>query len=79
MDSQLAIGLLSKLAFATVKGVNITICDCKTPKAINLLDRELPSFCKEQVAVQPIIKKYKFFIREEPHAHWDGYILKDLD
>jgi len=41
MDSKLALGLLSTLAFATVTGVNITICDCKNPKAIGLLDAEL--------------------------------------
>jgi hypothetical protein len=61
MDSQLALGLLSTLAFATVTGVNITIFDCKTPKAIDLLDTELPLLCQEQVAVQRIIKKYFFF------------------
>jgi hypothetical protein len=62
MDSQLALGLLSTLAFATVTGVNITIFDCKTPKAIDLLDTELPLLCQEQVAVQRIIKKYNFFL-----------------
>ncbi|EFX77308.1 hypothetical protein DAPPUDRAFT_247931 [Daphnia pulex] len=53
MDSQLALGLLSTLAFATVTGVNITIFDCKTPKAIDLLDTELPLLCQEQVAEEP--------------------------
>ncbi len=68
---KIALGLLSTLAFATVTGVNITICDSKTPKAIGLLDAVLPSFCQEQVAIQPILKKYQFFIKEEPHAHWE--------
>jgi hypothetical protein len=69
MDSQLALVLLSTLAFTMVKGVNIIICDCKIPKAIGLLDAEPPSFCQEQVAVPPIIKKCNFFSNEEPRAH----------
>jgi hypothetical protein len=76
MDSKLALGLLSTLAFATVTGVNITICDCKNPKAIGLLDAELPSFCQEKDTIQPILKKYQFFIKEEPHAHWEGYVCR---
>ncbi len=76
MASQLALGLLSTLAFALVTGVNITICDCNTPKAIGLLDAELPSYCQTSVTVQPIIKKYQFFIKEEPHAHWEGYVCR---
>jgi hypothetical protein len=54
MDGKLALGLLSILAIATVTGVNITICDCITPKVIGLLDAELPSYCQESIAETPL-------------------------
>jgi hypothetical protein len=41
-----------------------------------LLDAELPSFCQEKDTIQPILKKYQFFIKEEPHAHWEGYVCR---
>ncbi len=40
--------------------------------AIGLLDAELPSYCQESVAVQPIIKSTNFFIKEEALANWEG-------
>jgi hypothetical protein len=75
MDCKIALGLLSSVLFVTsVASINITICDCNKP--IKRLDAELPSYCQESIAETPVIKKYTFFIKEEPHAHWDGFVCR---
>ena len=77
MDCKIALGLLSTiLSITAVASMNITVCDCSQPKTIGLLDAELPSYCQETVAENPVIKKYQFFIKEEPHAHWDGFVCR---
>jgi len=77
MDCKIALGLLSSVLFVTsVASINITICDCNKPKTIGLLDAELPSYCQESIAETPVIKKYTFFIKEEPHAQWDGFVCR---
>jgi hypothetical protein len=77
MDRKIALGLLSAfLVILPTSSLNITICDCNKPESIGLLDAELPSYCQEEKEETPIIKKYKFFIKEEPHAQWEGFLCK---
>ena len=77
MDRQIAPGLLSAfLVILPTSSLNITICDCNKPESIGLLDAELPSYCQEEIEETPIIKKYKFFIKEEPHAQWEGFLCR---
>jgi hypothetical protein len=40
------------------------------------LDAELPAYCRNQVDKKQILKNYKFFVKEEPHAHWDSFMCK---
>jgi hypothetical protein len=45
-------------------------------ESIGLLDAELPAYCRKQVDKSPVIKNYKFFVKEKPHAHWYGFMCK---
>jgi hypothetical protein len=75
MDRQIAPGLLSAfLVILPTSSLNITMCDHNKPESIGLLDAELPSYCKEEVEETPIINK--FFIKEEPHAQWEGFLCR---
>ena len=35
--------------------LNITVCDCKTPKYIGIMDTETPAYCRPKVETDPII------------------------
>ena len=75
MDRQMALGLLSAfLVILPTSSLNKTMCDRNKPESIGLLDAELPSNCKEKVEETPIINK--FFINEEPHAQWEGFLCR---
>ena len=77
MDGTRALFFLAAVGFSTtVSAVNITVCDCSDPESIGLLDAELPDYCQPPVSDIPILKNYKFYIKEEPHAHWDGFICR---
>ena len=56
--------------------LNITVCDCKSPKYIGIMDTETPAYCPPKIETDPIIADYKFFIKEEPHMSWEGYVCK---
>ena len=75
MDIKIALGLLSLFSFILYTStLNITVCDCSKPASIGLLDVELPAYCQSQVDKSKIIKNYNFYVKEEPHAHWDGFM-----
>ena len=56
--------------------LDITVCDCKSPKYIGIMDTETPAYCRPKMETDPIIADYTFFIKEEPHMSWEGYICK---
>ena len=56
--------------------LNITVCDCKTPQYIGIMDTETPAYCRPKIETDPIIADYTFFIKEEPHMSWEGYVCK---
>jgi hypothetical protein len=56
--------------------LNITVCDCKSPKYIGIMDTETPAYCRPKIETDPIIADYTFFIKEEPHMSWEGYVCK---
>jgi hypothetical protein len=77
MDIKIALGLLSLFSFILYTStLKITVCDCSKPASIGLLDSELPAYCHSQVEKSTVIKSYTFFVKEEPHAHWDGFMCK---
>ena len=56
--------------------LNITVCDCKAPQYIGIMDTETPAYCRPKIETDPIIADYTFFIKEEPHMSWEGYVCK---
>jgi hypothetical protein len=40
--------------------LNITVCDCKTPEYIGIMDTETPVNCQPKIETDPIIGDYKF-------------------
>ena len=77
MDGKIALGLMSVFSYIlSTSTLNITVCDYSEPKSIDLLDAELPAYCRNQVDKKQILKNYKFFVKEEPHAHWDSFMCK---
>ena len=39
-------------------------------------ETETPAYCRPKIETDPIIADYKFFIKEEPHMSWEGYVCK---
>ena len=77
MGKLFVIGILSSLlCYRMISSLNITVCDCKQAEVIGLMDVEQPFYCSKQNVSYPLLKNYRFFVKDEPHASWKGYACK---
>ena len=61
--------------FHSVTALNITICDCQQTEVVGLMDIKQPSYCNSEFKKkEPVIDRYNFFITEQPHTRWKGYL-----
>ena len=73
MDIPLAIFLLG--SFQVAWTLNMTVCDCGQAEVIGLMDIQQPAYCDKKLNnLQPIVDKYEFYIKEEPHTTWKGHL-----
>ena len=72
----IAILLTNVMIINPSSALNITVCDCKSPKYIGIMDTETPAYCGPKIETDPIIADYQFFIKEEPHMSWEGFVCK---
>jgi hypothetical protein len=40
------------------------------------MDTETPVYCRKEKTEDPILADYRFFVNEEPHMSWEGFICK---
>jgi len=65
---------LLSLIFSQSIPLNITVCDCNSPKTVGLWDSPLPSYCTpEKVYDSERETLYYFHLNEEPHATFEGH------
>lgn len=66
--------ILLSLVLSHSNPLNVTICDCNSPKTIGLWDSPLPSYCApEKVYDSERETLYYFHVNEEPHATFKGH------
>jgi hypothetical protein len=77
MAKLIAIITLTSLIFITQSSsMTITVCDCKKPKHVGIMDTETTAYCRKENKEDPILANYRFFVNEEPHMSWEGYVCK---
>ena len=54
----------------------INVCDCNNPRHVGIMDTETPAYCRKEKTEDPILADYRFFVNEEPHMSWEGFICK---
>ena len=40
------------------------------------MDTENPEYCRKKKKGDPILADCRFFVKEEPHMSWEGYVCK---
>ena len=56
--------------------LNVTVCDCSNAEIIGLMGIDQPYYCKSHKQLHPVLKTYRFFVRDEPHASWKAFLCK---
>ena len=75
MASWLSMGLIVfPLLCIPIGTINVTVCDCKTPMTIGLMDLQLPTYCKKNGLNNLVQKKYEFYIAKNPHITWTAHV-----